>query len=235
MTKNFRLFKKKSKNVFTDLHSFLSVQLELKQELQVRQKAIHETPDNEKQQQQAINGGSPTHKTAAVLDENNEKRDPTKSPTPAGYNNNNKLPNGSNNATPLKREIINKLLFFGISILKFFYILVGMTDAGISQAARHSALNIVGDLLRRVGVIIISSSLYTGFFFFSVLFPKFELSSYVLYIKCLREQLCTLSSRQNPNPGTYYPLQHPTRCVFIWAPTMSLFNKKITAFQRALD
>lgn len=77
----------------------------MKQELQVRQKAIHETPDNEKQQQ-AING-SPTHKTAAVLDENNEKRDPTKSPTPAGYNNNNKLPNGSNNATPLKRKIIN--------------------------------------------------------------------------------------------------------------------------------
>lgn len=91
--------------MYTDLHSLL----ELKQELQVRQKAIHETPDNEKQQQ-AING-SPTHKTAAVLDENNEKRDPTKSPTPAGYNNNNKLPNGSNNTTPLKRKIINKFLF----------------------------------------------------------------------------------------------------------------------------
>jgi hypothetical protein len=61
--------------------------LDLKQELQVRQKAIHETPDNEKQEK-------------AVVDEN-EKSDPTKSPLayPAS-NNNNKLPS----SVPLKRK-----------------------------------------------------------------------------------------------------------------------------------
>ncbi|XP_046448479.1 nuclear distribution protein nudE-like 1-A isoform X2 [Daphnia pulex] len=89
---------------------------DLKQELQVRQKAIHETPDNEKQEK-------------AVVDEN-EKSDPTKSPLayPAS-NNNNKLPS----SVPLKP--------------------LAVTDTGITQAARHSALNIVGDLLRRVGAL----------------------------------------------------------------------------------
>ena len=35
----------------------------------------------------------------------------------------------------------------------FFFVVTAPSDAGITQAARHSALNIVGDLLRRVGVI----------------------------------------------------------------------------------
>lgn len=70
--------------------------LDLKQELQVRQKAIHETPDNEKQEK-------------AVVDEN-EKSDPTKSPLayPAS-NNNNKLPS----SVPLKRkQNFEKLFLF---------------------------------------------------------------------------------------------------------------------------
>lgn len=66
---------------------------ELKQELQIRQKAIHETPDNEK--------NVISNMKAAVMDENSEKSDPTKSPTAYGPTvNNNKLPNG----TPLKRK-----------------------------------------------------------------------------------------------------------------------------------
>jgi len=84
---------------------------ELKQELQVRQKTIHDTPDNEK--------------TAEKSMDENEKSDPTKSPeAPFGSN---KMPS----STPLKMPV---------------------TESGITQAARHSALNIVGDLLRRVGV-----------------------------------------------------------------------------------
>ena len=67
----------------------------MKQELQVRQKAIHETPDNEKQEK-------------AVVDEN-EKSDPTKSPQayPAS-NNNNKLPS----SVPLKRKQTQITCFF---------------------------------------------------------------------------------------------------------------------------
>jgi len=85
---------------------------ELKQELQVRQKTIHETPDNEK--------------TAEKSMDENEKSDPTKSPVaPFGSN---KMPS----STPLKMPV---------------------TESGITQAARHSALNIVGDLLRRVGAL----------------------------------------------------------------------------------
>jgi len=85
---------------------------ELKQELQVRQKTIHDTPDNEK--------------TAEKSMDENEKSDPTKSPeAPFGSN---KMPS----STPLKMPV---------------------TESGITQAARHSALNIVGDLLRRVGAL----------------------------------------------------------------------------------
>ena len=64
----------------------------------MRQKAIHETPDNEKNVIGSI-------KTGVVLDDNNEKSDPTKSPTPTV--NNNKLPNG----TPLKRNIKTKCFY----------------------------------------------------------------------------------------------------------------------------
>lgn len=86
---------------------------ELKQELQVRQKTIHDTPpDNEKDRP-----------------DENEKSDPTKSPfsTNNNINNNKTTPAGQ----PIKLQV---------------------TD-GINQAARHSALNIVGDLLRRVGAL----------------------------------------------------------------------------------
>ncbi len=84
---------------------FFLFQIDLKQELQVRQKAIHETPDNEK------------HEKAAV--DENEKSDPTKSPLAyPSSNNNNKLPSSA----PLKckhstlflivQRILQKLFIF---------------------------------------------------------------------------------------------------------------------------
>ena len=57
--------------------------LELKQELQVRQKSIHETPDNEKEKEKEKSIGE------------NEKTDPTKSPVTFGSN---KTPS----STPIK-------------------------------------------------------------------------------------------------------------------------------------
>lgn len=130
-------------------HLLLFFPIDLKQELQVRQKAIHETPDNEK------------HEKTAVVDEN-EKSDPTKSPLAyPSSNNNNKLPSSA----PLKRKTT---CFFTLSSVKKLALssfqtdeggvscsivpVTTTTDTGITQAARHSALNIVGDLLRRVGV-----------------------------------------------------------------------------------
>lgn len=103
---------------------------ELKQELQVRQKTIHDAPDNEKadtNRTQSPNHLSHhnNHVNHHQIDDS-EKSDPTKSPL--GYNNNNNKTPG-----PVK--------------------LTQVTDAGINQAARHSALNIVGDLLRRVGAL----------------------------------------------------------------------------------
>jgi len=93
---------------------------ELKQELQVRQKSIHETPDNEKTAEKSI--------------DENEKSDPTKSPVgaPFGSSNSSNSSNKMPSSTPLKLPV---------------------TESGITQAARHSALNIVGDLLRRVGAL----------------------------------------------------------------------------------
>jgi len=90
---------------------------ELKQELQVRQKGIHETPDNEKEKEKE------KEKETSIGE--NEKTDPTKSPVAFGSN---KTPS----STPIKMAVT-------------------VTETGITQAARHSALNIVGDLLRRVG------------------------------------------------------------------------------------
>ena len=58
--------------------------IELKQELQVRQKSIHETPDNEKTAEKSI--------------DENEKSDPTKSPVGAPFGSSNKMPS----STPLK-------------------------------------------------------------------------------------------------------------------------------------
>jgi len=126
---------------------------ELKQELQVRQKTIHETPDNEKLQQ-TTTVTTPNMKSLA---DESEKSDPPKSPSSlfAASNNNNKLSTAG--TPPLK--------------------LTAPSDAGITQAARHSALNIVGDLLRRVGCL------------------RRELCSH----------LSGLSD--HPAPGTYYPLQ----------------------------
>jgi len=107
---------------------------ELKQELQVRQKSIHETPDNEKTAEKSI--------------DENEKSDPTKSPVGAPFGSSNKMPS----STPLKsiaRFTTSQLLQSSTDLFNF---LLPVTESGITQAARHSALNIVGDLLRRVGV-----------------------------------------------------------------------------------
>lgn len=154
--------------------------LDLKQELQVRQKAIHETPDNEKHEK-------------AVVDEN-EKSDPTKSPLAyPSSNNNNKLPS----SVPLKRKhetsycsslsiidhdsiYFNGIFFLLLLFVSFLFVFVYFntvpvtTDTGITQAARHSALNIVGDLLRRVGVRRITFGLTSFLFYYDCDFFCFE-------------------------------------------------------------
>jgi len=95
---------------------------ELKQELQVRQKTIHESPDNEKQHQTTVD-------VKPLANDSADKCDLTKSPSSLFTNNNKSSTAGT--PPPLKLT----------------------SDPGITQAARHSALNIVGDLLRRVGAL----------------------------------------------------------------------------------
>jgi len=78
---------------------FISIS-ELKQELQVRQKTIHETPDNEKLPQ-TTTVTTPDMKSLA---DESEKSDPAKSPSSlfAVSNNNNKLSTAG--TPPLKRK-----------------------------------------------------------------------------------------------------------------------------------
>lgn len=119
---------------------------ELKQELQVRQRSIHETPDNEKNVgvvslPVAVTPLSDTTiRQKTTFDAGYEKSDPTKSPT----FDSNKLPTTPTGSPQQQPPPVLKLPLTTTT---------PVDNAAITPAARHSALNIVGDLLRRVGAL----------------------------------------------------------------------------------